>query len=93
MTYEENAWRLRTGAALFIAGCIVGLAFGPAGTSMGFEAGKSYATRNLDQEQAVRMQHFLDHRMESCLAWWFKDSAPRIEDARFFMCQNKRRSD
>jgi hypothetical protein len=29
-----------------------------------------------------------DYRMQSCMAWWFDDSAYRIEQARIWMCGN-----
>lgn len=91
MTPADSLHRWRNGAALFIGGAVLGLALSKFGALMGFELGKSYATANIEREQEIRLQHFEDHRMESCLAWWFKDSATRIKDAQFFMCQNRRK--
>jgi len=52
---------------------------------------KSLDIKKLELAQQERINIFNEHRDQSCLAWWFDDSASRIRDAQVFMCQNKKK--
>jgi hypothetical protein len=83
--------RLINGTALLLGGVIVGLIISKYSARIAYDLGHSVATRNMDQEQEIRWVHFEQHRMESCLAWWFNDSFRNLKAAQFYMCQNRRR--
>jgi hypothetical protein len=82
---------LGTAIWMFVAGVIVAMVFSKFSALAAYHLGYATATRNMDQEQEIRLAHFQEHRMESCLAWWFNDSFKNLKAAQFYMCQNRRR--
>ena len=82
---------LGTAVVLTLMGVIVGLGVSKYSAVAAYELGHSIATKNLDREAEIRLTHFEQHRMESCLAWWWKDSYRNLKAAQFYMCQNERK--
>ena len=82
---------LGTAAVLTIMGVLFGLFISKYSAVAAYELGHSLATKNLDREAEIRLTHFEQHRMESCLAWWWNDSYKNLKAAQFYMCQNERK--
>lgn len=89
MEIDERKVRLSTTVVLAVMGVLVGLGVSKYSAMAAYDLGHSVATQRIDSEQEMRLQHFEQHRMESCLSWWWKDSYRNLQAAQFYMCQNK----
>ena len=76
-------------AILMVIGVILGLLVSKYSAQAAYKLGHSVATRNIDEEHRKRLAHFENHRMRSCISWYWNDSAANIRAAQYYMCQNK----
>jgi len=67
---------------------INGLVCGFGGVLLGLAVSKYSAREAYDMGYTNGITQTESHRMQSCMAWWFEDSALRIEQARIWMCGN-----
>lgn len=86
---DERKVTLNTALCMLAAGLVLGMVLSKYSARAAYDLGHAAATRNMDQEQELRWVHFEQHRMESCLAWWFNDSFRNLKAAQFYMCQNR----
>lgn len=58
------------------------------GLLVGLFASKYSAREAYDLGYKTAFDQHESSRMQTCMAWWFDDSARRIEQARIWMCGN-----
>jgi hypothetical protein len=91
-TSEQTKRFYQTCAAVF-GGILLGLAISKYSARQAYLLGFDRASEKIDEIYQSKMARFEEERKQSCLAWWFNDSAANIRAAQFYMCQNRRKWD
>lgn len=87
-TPEQTRRFYQTCAAVF-GGILLGLAISKYSARQAYLLGFDRASAKIDEIYQTKMDQFEQERTQSCLSWWFKDSAANIRAAQFYMCQNR----
>lgn len=91
METTEQTKRFYGNCAAIFGGILLGLAISKYSAGEAYLLGLNKGLERAQKEQDIRFAHFQEYRKQSCLSWWFNDSAANIRAAQFYMCQNKRK--